>query len=303
MTIGKKLIFGFLSLALLVLLSGAVGVVVLKQSSGSADIVGKDKAPIQYAVMNAALTLERVQKLLTRYTHANSGLPELEKDINASFAELDMWCNAIRFGTASTDFTSSPSGKLYTEKKIGIVLRKGSPEIAAVLENAMQLQARWQAQVGDLLKEHTRYVGFDIVVDQKAYSLPVFLNLAHIHHLEWVKQLKDAVNIETTFTGGTEFEKDLVGKWLSSYSVDSQEFMALIGKMVTQQKKLFDLAIKINESEKFDDKLRTYNKGIVVITKIEKYFKEMQRSAAKTYQELDAAKQEKFKAATQSAER
>ena len=62
MTIGKKLSFSFLGLAALVLLSGVVGIIILFKVTNSADTVGKDKAPVQYAVMNAALALENFQK-------------------------------------------------------------------------------------------------------------------------------------------------------------------------------------------------------------------------------------------------
>ncbi|MDP3479752.1 MAG: MCP four helix bundle domain-containing protein, partial [Desulfoprunum sp.] len=99
MTIGKKLIFSFLGLALLVLLSGFVGVIVLNKASRSADTVGKEKAPVQYAVMNAALSLEKVQNLVAQYAKAHSGLPELKTRLTVNLDELDMWLAALQFGT------------------------------------------------------------------------------------------------------------------------------------------------------------------------------------------------------------
>jgi methyl-accepting chemotaxis protein len=302
MTIGKKLVFSFLGLSLLVLLSGLVGVIVLKKASQSADIVGKEKAPVQYAVMNAALTLEKVQKLVGLYTNANDGLVDLEKQITASFDEFEMWLFAVQFGTDSKEFTSSPSGAVFKEKNLSIRLRKSSPAILTILENSQQLRAQWQNQIKELLTEHNRYVSFNIVDNGKTYALPEYLNLAQIHHLEWAKQLKDAVNIETTFTETTDLKQDMIGKWLTSYSVGNQEFMDLADKMLKQQTKLFELATAINAQEKFADKLSILNKGIGVISKIDKYFKSMHVSAAATYKKLEADKLGKFKIMTQSAE-
>ena len=56
LTIGKKLTFSFLLLALLVLLSGIVGIMILNKVSSSADTLAKEKFPVQYAVMKASLS-------------------------------------------------------------------------------------------------------------------------------------------------------------------------------------------------------------------------------------------------------
>ena len=105
MTIGKKLIFSFLGLALLVLISGLVGVFVLNKSSKSADTVGKEKAPVQYGVMQTALALEKVQNLMVQYSSAHSGLPELKTRLTGHLDELDMWLAALQSGTESQEFT------------------------------------------------------------------------------------------------------------------------------------------------------------------------------------------------------
>ena len=53
-SIGKKLIGGFMIMALLVVMAGAIGFMVLGKVSSSADIVAKEKTSERYAVMNAA---------------------------------------------------------------------------------------------------------------------------------------------------------------------------------------------------------------------------------------------------------
>jgi len=58
---GKKLVTSFLILALLVLLSGVVGIMVLNKVSGAADMVVKEKVPVQDAVMKAKLKLKTLK--------------------------------------------------------------------------------------------------------------------------------------------------------------------------------------------------------------------------------------------------
>lgn len=108
MTIGKKLVFSFLGLALLVLISGLIGVFVLNKSSKSADTVGKEKAPVQYGVMQAALALEKAQNIVALYSSAHSDLPALKTRLTGALDELDMWLTALQSGTESQEFTGGP---------------------------------------------------------------------------------------------------------------------------------------------------------------------------------------------------
>lgn len=90
-TIGKKLTFSFLGLAGLVLLAGVVGIIILDKVSSSADMVAKEKAPSQNAVMNGVLALEGVQKIIFEYTHASSGLENMEEQLTSKLDEYYMW--------------------------------------------------------------------------------------------------------------------------------------------------------------------------------------------------------------------
>ncbi|MDP3478276.1 MAG: methyl-accepting chemotaxis protein, partial [Desulfoprunum sp.] len=222
--------------------------------------------------------------------------------LTVNLDELDMWLAALQFGTESQEFSGGPFGAAFTKQYPGIVIRKSSENIRNVLAKVLEHSVALRSHVFELIKEHDRYVQYDVTLDGKTSTLPEFLNMAQIHHLEWVKQLKDAVNIETTFNQTTDLQKDLLGKWLTSYSVDNPKFMDLAQKMLKQQTQMFKMAASINSEEKFADKLRLLNRGIGVISKIEKYFTGMQKLTAATYQELESAKSEKFKVMTQSAD-
>ncbi len=302
MTIGKKLIFSFLALAMLVLLSGLVGFVVLNKTADSADTVAKDKAPTQYAVMNAALAIEKVQKYVAHYSGSTTGLEELAGELNMSLAEFDMWIAMIQYGTASAEFKKSPSGKEYTQRGLKVTVPKGSGEMLAALKTTNQERDKLRTAVSALIESHNKSVSYHVVVGDKFYSLPDFLNLAQIAHLDWLRQLKDAVNIETTFTGITDPKQGLLGEWLhSSYNLDNEEFVALIGKLKKQHEKLFGLAVKINDKENYKGKLRLFNRGIGVTAKIEKYFGEIHRLSAVIFKEIDAEGITRQAAMTESA--
>ena len=303
MTIGKKLTFSFLGLAILVLLSGIVGIIVLDKASKSADTVAKEKAPVQYAVMNAALSVDKIQKLLLQYSAANTNLSDLEASLTTNLNEFDMWTNMLELGTESAEFKDSVYGGVYTENNLSVITPMGSGEIIEVIDKIHQESATLRKNVADLVKAHNEYVSYSVTTQNGVnFPLPVFLNIAQIDQIKWTRQLKDAVAIETTFTGITEPEKGLMGEWLFSYQVGNEKLTALINKLTKQHKKLRALAVKINGKESGKDKLRLFNRGIGVGSKIDRYFNELDTLSVSIYKELETSQENSHHAVTGSAD-
>ncbi len=292
MTIGKKLTGSFLGLALLVLLAGVVGIIVLDKASKSADTVAKEKAPIQYAVMNAALAVEKVQKIMVQYTIANTNLKKFESTLTSHLNEFDMWVSMVQHGTKSSGFLNSPHGQMYNKLQLKVVTPKGSEQMLQVVSQIGKESEKLRSAVNELVAAHNRYVSYNVTTTRgDIYKLPEFLNLVQRFQIEWVQSLKDAVNIDSQFTGETVPQKGLFGEWLFSYDVDNEEFMVLVEKMTKQVVKIRGLAIKTNEQDTHKKKIRYFNRGISATAKIEKYFTGMHESAGKIYKELTSTRE------------
>jgi len=104
LTIGKKLTFSFLGLAILVLVSGLVGIIVLNKVASSGDTVVREKVPAQYSVMKANLAVEVLQKAISDYVLSTSDLADKEKTIVSLLDELDMWIAMLELGSSSDKF-------------------------------------------------------------------------------------------------------------------------------------------------------------------------------------------------------
>ncbi len=287
MTIGKKLTGSFLLLAALVLLAGVVGIVVLDKASKSADTVAKEKAPIQYAIMNAALAVEKVQTIMVQYTISNTNLKDIEKNLSSHLDEFDMWITMVQHGTESAEFQNSVNGKIYNDMQLKVITPKGSEQMLQSIAQVGQQSKQLRNTVNELIGAHNRYVSYLVSIDDGTiHPLPNFLNLAQRFQVEWVQTLKDAVNIEGQFTGETDPKKGLLGEWLHAYKVDDDEFMLLIEKMRKQTIKLRGLAIKTNDQNTHKGKIRYFNRGIGSTAKIERYFKEMHERGGLIYKQL-----------------
>ncbi len=295
-TIGKKLIGGFMIIAFLVVIAGTVGFVVLDKVSQSTNTVVREKAPVQNAVMNATLALEKVQTTMNRFIAVNTYNDEFEKAIINHLADFTMWTAMVQYGTGSEDFLKSSAGRRFKQNKLDIEVPKGSPAIMPLIEAIIADGRRLEKVANDLIAAHQRYSSYTVFYGDRTYDLDAFLNMTQRFHLEWVKNLKDAVNIETTFTGETDPQKGALGEWIHTYKVDDEKFMKLLSKQKKQFLKLRKLAVKINGQEQYKDKIRTLNRGMGATARMDGYFKKMHAAAARIYAEVRAERKEKLKA-------
>ena len=290
-TIGKKLVGGFMIIALLVVASGAVGFVVLGKLSRATDTMAREKSPVQVAVMNAALSLEKTRAVMARFINRNTYAEDLENELREGIADFGMWMAMVEHGTASDTFTKSPAGLRYKSKGLTVQVPQGSATIKPLAGEMMKQGASLNGQLDVLIGTQKRYSHYTVMDEGRSYDLDVFLNMIQRHHLEWVKTLKDAVNIETTFTGELDPMKEPMGRWLAAYKIDDEDFMVLLGKQQKQFLKLRDLAQKINDKAKYKDKLRLLNRGIGSTAKMDGYFQKMHEFAADLYVRLNDARE------------
>jgi methyl-accepting chemotaxis protein len=293
MSISRKLISGFLSLALFVLISGLVGIFVLNKLSSSTDTIAREKAPLQYAVMNAALAVDMVQKYTISYTSADFNLEEISSQIIAQMEEFDMWIAMLQYGSASKEFRNSPAQSIYQRTGLNLVVPRCSAKMLPIVTNIVKESGILKSKTAELIAAHKEEVSFGVIVDSQLLKLPDFLNLAQRDHLDWTKQLKDAVNIETKFTGNTDPTAGIIGKWLESYQVPNQKLMDVHAQFKKQYAKLMAMAQKINSLTVYKDKQRTLNRGIGTISKIERYFIELHKISKEIYSEIEAADKQK----------
>jgi methyl-accepting chemotaxis protein len=301
MTIGRKLVGGFMIMALLVVLAGTVGFVVLGKVSNSADIVAREKTPVRYAVMNAALALEKAQRAITDFVNVNIYSESLASEVKHNMDVFYMWIAMIQHGTDSDAFAQGLAGQTYATMDLKLHVPKGSPAIISIIESILEKGDQFNALNAELVAAHKAFCHYTVQSQGKAYELDAFLNLAQREHLEWVNQLKDAVNIETKFIGYTDPKKGLVGAWLHTYTVDDSKFMRLIGKFKKQFEKLRALSTKINDQPKYEGKIKLLNRGIGATARIDSYFKKMHAHIADIYNQLNTQKREKLQALSASA--
>ncbi len=302
MTIGKKLTASFLTIAMLVLLSGGAGIIMLNKLAKTADTVARQKAPIEYAAMNVAVTLEKIQKNISMYLDAYSGLKKIENNLSTQLDELNMWLSMIRYGSDSDAFKNSSAGALYKKKNLKIIVPKGSEKIIGVVTDAIKKSIAFKKDCMKIIKVHREYAAYSVPVGNQYYTLPVFLDLAWLDNVKWQDKLKASVDIVTPFSGNTDPAKGLLGNFLSTYKNNNKKFMHLFGRLDKQYKKLMNYAVEISSADTYEKKLAKYNRSKGSVVRIKMYFRKMNKLATKVNKKLSKIKTGDIKDLKKSAD-
>ena len=300
LTIGKKLTFSFLLLAFLVLLSGIVGIVILNKVSRSGDTVAKEKVPIQYSVMKANLAVEGIQKAIGDYILSSSGLDKKHETLTSKLDEFDMWIAMVELGTSSDVFKKSTAFKTYQALKLNIEVPQSSPELLKIITKIKKESIGFRKSAEDLVKAHNEYLAYTYDVDGKTVDLPSYFPILQQYIADWYMSLESVVVSVTKFEKNTDLNKGPMRTWINTYTLNDEVFNNIYKSLDKYHKKLLEIAVKINAEKEFEGKDKLLKKNRGNLSRINKYFEQMNEYIAPLFHKLDAVKKEKASDVTAS---
>lgn len=251
----------------------------------------------------AARALEKSRTSISDFIHLKIYSDPLEREIRTNLDDFSMWVAAIQFGIDSPEFKDSPASRRYNELGLTSRIPKGSAAIQTIIEKIDREGIALQGKFEELVVSQKAYAHYSFAYEDRVYQMDDLLNLTQRNHMEWVKDLKDAVNIETKFAGYTKPTQGVLGYWLNHYHVNDDDFVKLMNKFKKQFIKLRKLSENINAKAKYKDKIRLFNRGIGATARIDGYFKKMNAHIEKVYAQLNKNKEGQLQALSDSAER
>lgn len=175
MTLRSKLTASFMMVAVLVLIAGIVGLFMLYVVGKSNDEVVKDKNPVQYAVLNAALSVSRILVVIEEFSSSNRDPRLREHDIRQSVDSFVMWMHAIKDGTQSEVFKLSAGGNTYRDRKLKSIVAPGSPEVRALAAKALAAGESFSTYLNSFLTDQKKLSNYSATVDTARYDLDMLL--------------------------------------------------------------------------------------------------------------------------------
>jgi len=300
LTIGKKLTFSFLLLALLVLLSGIVGIMVLNKVTRSTDTVVKEKVPIKASVTKAAIAIQLAEKHMAEYIQSSTELDEIKKELAAKLDEFDMWMAMVKYGTSSDKFKKSNSYKTY--KKLGLTINvpQSSKELLESADKVSQKGISFRQGSTDLIKAHDAYLSYSVTEGGKNHDLPFFMMLLQKEHAKDYNMIENAVVAVIPYKGNTDPAKGTLGSWIHTYKTNDKKLLKLIKKLDKYNKKLLGYVVKMNQENDSEGKEKYFGKSGGSQARIDQYLSKIYDYIIPIYKQFDAAKAEKLSALTKS---
>ncbi len=289
-SIGKKLIFSYLIVALIGAVSGMVGIIMSGQIARSGDVVGLEKSPQQHVAVCANISLAKAETVAEQYKTALTGLKELETRLWNELAVWEMWITAIQLGSDSPEFKQSKSAEVYAERGIKTVVPKGSQQVVAATENILAQEKSFNEAISSLIKNQNEYASHSVNWNGTTYKLDDFLNKAEQELNLWYEEVKAAANTDTKFSGNRDFSTTMLAYWINSYQSNDEVIAKSQDKMAKNLNRFFSLPEKIDEKEDVKDKLQIAKLGISYFDRISKKCSELRSHIRQIYNEIDQRK-------------
>lgn len=291
LTLGRKLIGGFLIVAVFVFISGFVGILMSSRIVQSNKLIGKKILPIQYAAMNAALAVEKSQKFAEKYAGSVTGLAEIALDIKTSQDDFLMWTAAMKYGTHSREFRHSVAQDIYASRGLAIEVPKGSVQVIELVNKTIKAGEEVNRYLNELMRLQRERVNYVVTVNNDNMDFDNFLNRAEIAFTGWLTDLKNMVNNDLPFTEETDSSKFFIGKTLDQFRGDDAQLTALLDEFSSAYRAAFKAAPETNAAETQSKKMEIMVRSQLTFIKVEKSLGRLNTYIEAKFKELQEKKQ------------
>ena len=285
-TISKKLMASFVGLSFIVLIASVTGIMMVRKVAGSGEAVLNHAMPFKDVAMEAVISAQEVLNACREYLLVETGLREIEEEINKTLSDLDMFISMVRYSTESNEFKNSPAGKMYVKNGLTIKVDRGTEEMLALIEKATKYQKAFTQKAKELVLAHQKKMEYTFVYNDVPYNLQSFLLAADVKHRKWVEQLSEAVEYEVDFTGELDHMKCFFGKWAASYTCDDEELMAMLDDIKDVHKKFHQVGAKVMSAPD-KQKGSLLSRGMRYATKLRTGFEKLEEYAGAKLKKIE----------------
>lgn len=286
LTIGKKLISGFVLLALLVVVAGFTGILMVQKVARSGEKVLNEDLPFADVAMEASIVAEKIVSTNRKLLLAETGLDEIEAEITEYVEDFDMFIKMLKHGTESSAFKNSPAGQMYEKDGLDLVVPQGDVEVQTLVDKITQQQTVFNEKVKELNKVHRMKTEYIFSYKGVHYSLPGFLYATDLKHRDWMIQLHNAVEYEVNFTGELDPTKGFFGEWYANYQTNDKQLADKLVKFQKEHVNFYEVGKKVVAAPQ-DQKKSMLIRGQRYLSKVEKSLRSLEKYAETTLKGLE----------------
>ncbi len=287
-TIGKKMALGFAILVLLVLVAGLSGMTMVNKVSSSVEVITTEKVVLRDVAARAMLSAQEVASACRGFlgiTYTDE-LDDAETNVKELVADFNMYLAMIKFGTDSPEFKNSPGGERYLEKKLDMVVIKGSPAIIELLEKMKIVQGLMAVKAEEMMAAHREKLHYFFNYEGQNFSLLSFFYEADVQHRNWYHNLETSIQYDLEFSGELDPAKCFLGVGLALIPKDDEGLNKLLAPFYEDHVKLHQMAAQVLAAPEAEREMML-GKVKLLLTRIKVQFSKLEEYSSNKIYDLE----------------
>jgi len=264
MTVKNRLLFGFMSITLMVIILGGVSFYLLENIDKDMKSLVKEDIPKNKVVSESIFLMEKsISEFLifaSAYDKKNSSVM-VDKN-------LDTLVKKINYLQKNSD-------------------AKNKKELISTIKNIQ----KFKSVVQEYSIVHNQKLDLYFTFEDTLYNVESFFNYENYTASKWNFQLQETLRLNKNFAGNKNIEDSLFNKWYTSTKIENKRISKFIQRYNKTNQEIFNL---IGQIEKSQDKATFLQKAIELNNKRDKTALKIVRLASKTSKVVEGSEKENF---------
>ncbi|OUR70974.1 hypothetical protein A9Q76_06280 [Arcobacter sp. 31_11_sub10_T18] len=264
MTVKKKLLYGFMSITLMVIILGAVSFYMLDDIDTNMQSLVKETIPKKRIVSDSIFLME---KSISEFLIFASAYDKKNTSVMVD-QNLDVLIKKIK----------------YLQKEASA---KDKKELNATIKNIQ----KFKSVVDEYSEVHNQKLDLYFNFEDKLYNVESFFYYENYTASKWNFKLQESLRLNENFALNKKVEDSLFSKWYNSSKIENKRISKFITRYNKTNEEIFSLLKEIEQSQ---DKSSFLSKAIELNNKRDKTALKIIRLSSKTSTVVEASEKENF---------
>lgn len=220
MKISHKLLSAFGAIALLVLVTGLIGIISIKRITDSTnEMISRQMQNAEHAATTTSLS-EHALALSHEYVSKTKGLDEANEEIKVVLESINQRVESI-----------------------------DDPQLSDVQANLNNQFVKFGESIQRLMQAHDNRAVYNFKYQGVDTDLKTFIFQLELQLNDWVSKLEESVKFNISFKGNMNPAKSNFIKWRRTFNVNDAKLMKKLDKYAKLETKILKFATKVNSNE------------------------------------------------------
>ncbi len=219
----NKLLVGFMGVAMLVVVAGVTGMVMIRGVVDSTKTIVEEVVPVKNASIEALLALETAISGSREYVNSSTGLQATSSEIAVSLETFD--------------------------KRVQYLGKNNHDDVKNLAEKAKAEGEQFKQATNELISVHNVKADYIFKYNSIEYNLKTFLYYTGIQLAAWIDALEESSKFNVAFKGSTDASKSDFAIWYKEFTTSDPKLAKMLKKYNALNIKAHKSALRIDKAD------------------------------------------------------